>query len=478
MYARPKPAAFAVSLLAHGFILAWVASGPVREKPKSLYAQAIAPHASKLVWYHFREKLPDVSPTAAPKSAKAPRVDVRAPQKIVAATAKAHRAEQFVWQPVPKLELHTDLQSPNVLAIRVVRPEPPPKPSKPKLFAPPPKTPPPTADAPMLAAPPEIHSARNLNGAVKIVGTQPVKAPPRKFVAPPAGRPVDQPARALPALPDAPAVAANPAMAAPPVLGSVASKSSPFPPEPPAAPAISVAIVGLNPTEHAPAAPPEGSRNAAFSAGPQPRSKGGTDSPADGAMLTLPGLFVHNATPDTTAAAMAMARASPTSEANLRAAMRGSLPASSIAGAHPTAFRVSSAPDPLFSGRDTFALSVQMPNITSYSGSWMIWFALRDESAPGGLLTPPVPIHKVDPKYYPAAMADRVEGRVRLAAVIRKNGSVDSVMLLQHLDERLDQSSQEAMYQWLFEPALRNGQPVDVDAIFEIPFRLAPPVKR
>jgi len=237
-----------------------------------------------------------------------------------------------------------------------------------------------------------------------------------------------------------------------------------------------MAIVGLHPAPNAPPVPPEGSRNATFSAGPQPRSTGGTDSPSDGAMLSLPGLFIHNGEPDTKPTMMA--RASPTSEANLRAAIRGSLPATSIAGGHPTAFRVSSAPDPLFSGRDTFALSVQMPNVTSYSGSWMIWFALRDESAAGGLLTPPTPTHKVDPKYYPAAIADRVEGRVRLAAVIRKDGRVDSVILLQHLDERLDQSAQEALYQWLFEPALRNGQAVDVDAIFEIPFRLAPQAKR
>src|ERR1039458_6962720 len=54
MFARPRPAPFAVSLLTHGLILAWVASGPVREEPKSLYAQAIAPHASKLVWYNVR----------------------------------------------------------------------------------------------------------------------------------------------------------------------------------------------------------------------------------------------------------------------------------------------------------------------------------------------------------------------------------------------------------------------------------------
>jgi TonB family protein len=173
-----------------------------------------------------------------------------------------------------------------------------------------------------------------------------------------------------------------------------------------------------------------------------------------------------------------MARGSPTSEANLRAAIHGSLPATAPAGAHPSAMRLSAPPDPLFYGRETYAVAVQMPNITSFSGSWMIWFALRDDSTPGGSLTPPVPIRKVDPKYYPAAIADRIEGNVRLAAVIRRNGAVDSVWLLKSLDERLDQSAQEAMQQWLFDPAQHNGQPVDVDAIIEVPFRLAPLPKR
>ena len=452
MYARPRPAIFAVSWLAHGIVLVWVSSGPVREEPKSLYAIAIKPHESKLVWYDFREKLPDVSPTAAPKRAQPPRADLKASQRIVAASAEARPARQFVWQPAPKLELHTDLQSPNVLAVRVVRPEAPPAPPKPKLFVPPPDAPPPTADAPVLAAPPEIRAARNLNGAAKVPGTQPLKAPPREFVPPPAGRRVDQPTPALPALPDVPAVAA----AANPT------------------PAVSMAIVGLSPAAHAPAPPPEGSRNATFAAGPQPRTTGGTDAPADAAMLTLPGLFIHSGDPDTKPTLMA--RASPTSEANLRAAVRGSLPAASIP--HAAALRLSAPPDPLFNGRDTYAVAVQMPNITSFSGSWMIWFAGRDEPTAGASLTPPVPIRKVDPKYFPAAMADRIEGSVRLAAVIRKTGRVDSVILLQHLDERLDQSAQEALEKWEFEPAQRNGQPMDVDAIVEIPFRLAPNAKR
>jgi hypothetical protein len=387
MVARPKPAPFAVSLLTHGLILAWLAAGPVREEPKSLYAQAIAPHASKLVWYNFREKLPDVSPAAAPKSARPPRADVKLAQQIAAASARAQRARQFVWQPAPKLELRTDLQSPNVLAIRAPRPEPPPKP---RLFVPPPERPPPTAEAPVLAAPPEIRAARNVKGAANLPSTQPAKAPPRAFMAPPAGHPMEQPAPPLPTLPDVPAVATG---ARPSPFG--APLPAPPPPEPASTAAVSIAIVGLSPNAKAPAPAPEGSRNPQFSAGPQPRPTGGTDGSVEGAILTVPGLLIRSGVPD--AKPTLAARMSPTSEANLREALRSSLPKTSITGPHP-AIRVSSAPDPQWNGREIYAMSVQMPNVTSYSGSWMIWFAeRREDTASGGALTLPVPLRKVDP---------------------------------------------------------------------------------
>lgn len=493
MFARTKPAPFAFSLLTHGLILAWVASGPAPEKPRSLYAAVIAPHTSKLVWYNFREKLPQVSPPAMHKPAKPPRVEVKiAAQEIVAGSPKVPRARQFVWQAPPKLEMKKDVQSPNLLAFHAPRVEPPPKP---KRFVPPPEAPKPANEAPTLAPPPEIRTAQSFGSPGNALGMRPAKAPPRAFVAPRAGRAVDKPARALP---DAPAVAAaNLAPTIPPALDSVpappprrvfvppagGAKPSPFGSALPDAPTlpesaavdVSVAIVGLDPKPNAPAPAPEGSRDARFSAGPQPRGAGGTDGSVESAMLTVPGLLVRNGTAD--AKPTLMARASPTSAANLRAALRSTLPAATIAGPHAAAIRVSSAPDPMLDGRVTYAMTVQMPNITSYTGSWLIWFAQREPAADGELI-PPFPLHKVDPKYYPAAIADRVEGRVRLAAVIRKDGQVDSVKLLRHLDDRLDQSAAEAMDKWRFEPALRNGQPVEVDAVIEIPFRLAPKTTR
>ena len=86
----------------------------------------------------------------------------------------------------------------------------------------------------------------------------------------------------------------------------------------------------------------------------------------------------------------------------------------------------------------------------------------------------PVPLRKVDPKYIASAAAEGVAGKVRLFGVIRKDGHVGDIVLLKSLDDRLDRSATEALGKWLFEPALRNGVPVDVDAVFEIPFQLAP----
>ena len=87
---------------------------------------------------------------------------------------------------------------------------------------------------------------------------------------------------------------------------------------------------------------------------------------------------------------------------------------------------------------------------------------------------PPLPLHMVSARYIHSAEEEHVQGKVRLWAVIGKDGHVGEISLLQHLDDRLDRSAQEALGKWLFQPAARNGEPIDVDAVFEIPFNLAP----
>jgi TonB family protein len=141
----------------------------------------------------------------------------------------------------------------------------------------------------------------------------------------------------------------------------------------------------------------------------------------------------------------------------------------------PLATRVSSSPDSRFDGRDVYMMAIQMPNLTSYSGSWLLWYADRTARQTGlQPIAAPVAHRKVDPKYFPAAVAERVEGKVRLYCVIGREGTVTSIELLHGIDERLDRSAEEALSKWEFYPATRNGQPVDVDVVVEIPFVLAP----
>ncbi len=142
----------------------------------------------------------------------------------------------------------------------------------------------------------------------------------------------------------------------------------------------------------------------------------------------------------------------------------------------PSAPRVSSSPDPRMAGRDVYTMAIQMPNVTSYSGSWLVWFAERNPVATGhrASIRPPEPTRKVDPRYIADAQREGVAGIVRLTAVIRKDGSIDSIELLRGLDVRLDSSAEEALGKWHFTPAARDGEPIDIDAVFEVPFRLPP----
>jgi TonB family protein len=60
---------------------------------------------------------------------------------------------------------------------------------------------------------------------------------------------------------------------------------------------------------------------------------------------------------------------------------------------------------------------------------------------------------------------------VILYAIIRADGSVGNVRVLRGVDDRLDRFASQALAQWQFQPATKNGSPVDVEATFKIPFR-------
>jgi TonB family protein len=139
------------------------------------------------------------------------------------------------------------------------------------------------------------------------------------------------------------------------------------------------------------------------------------------------------------------------------------------------------APEQIFASKKVYKLLVNMPNLNSATGSWILNFSeLRvNGEAPKTVsadLSGPAPVRKVDPKYPPALRNEHIEGEVVLYAVIRRDGSVDSIQLVHGIDEVLDADAMEALSQWKFRPALRQGEPVELEAIVHIPFH-APDIR-
>jgi TonB family protein len=135
-------------------------------------------------------------------------------------------------------------------------------------------------------------------------------------------------------------------------------------------------------------------------------------------------------------------------------------------------------PEAVFAYKKVYTLNVNMPNLNSATGSWILNFSeLRSgENAhhgqPSAELTGPEPLQKVDPKYPPTLITERVTGEVILYAVIRRDGSVDSIQLVRGIDEQLDTNAIRALRQWKFRPGAKEGIPIELEAIVHIPFRL------
>ena len=86
--------------------------------------------------------------------------------------------------------------------------------------------------------------------------------------------------------------------------------------------------------------------------------------------------------------------------------------------------------------------------------------------------TNPVLLQKVDPQYTDQARQARLQGAVTLRGNVRRDGSVDSIQVLQGLGLGLDEAAVAALRQWRFQPATLNGQPVELTLTFTINFAL------
>jgi TonB family protein len=153
----------------------------------------------------------------------------------------------------------------------------------------------------------------------------------------------------------------------------------------------------------------------------------------------------------------------------------GASPGSASASAHGPKVDVIDNPSPLeqqiFHGRRLYSMTLNMPNLNSAGGSWVIRFAELNSNAGSGELVAPVAEHKVDPAYPLQLMSENVSGTVTLRAIIRTDGTVGDIHVVNGADQRLDHYASEALARWHFRPAIKNGSTIDVEAIVMIPFK-------
>lgn len=91
---------------------------------------------------------------------------------------------------------------------------------------------------------------------------------------------------------------------------------------------------------------------------------------------------------------------------------------------------------------------------------------------PGSGITAPSIVREVKPDYTEEGRRRNLEGDVVLEIVVRSDGTVGNVKLLQGLGAGLDQRAAEAVRQWRFAPARRYGTPVDVIVEVAMEFKL------
>jgi protein TonB len=91
---------------------------------------------------------------------------------------------------------------------------------------------------------------------------------------------------------------------------------------------------------------------------------------------------------------------------------------------------------------------------------------------PGSGVLPPRLLKEVKANYTEEARRANLEGEVVLEIVVRRDGTVSDVRLLNGLSGGLNDRAVAAVRQWRFAPATRFGQAVDVVVEVAVEFKL------
>ncbi|OFW38163.1 MAG: hypothetical protein A3J28_15655 [Acidobacteria bacterium RIFCSPLOWO2_12_FULL_60_22] len=499
------------SVLLHVVVLTFWISDPLpRSSPVREVSPVEVPRVERrIIWYTKNDRLPAISPPEPkpPVRRKVPRPPARVRlefhpvQRMISKPPQPDNSRQTIVQPeAPRVQLPKEVHIPNIVAWSPTMVPPPPSVAegrKQLAQVRVPKLPVPVVSAP-TPVPPKLNLPEVSAPEVTVSELPKLPVPPPPVVA--------ETQQQL-------AQIRVPRMPAPAV-----SLSIPVPPPPEVSPrADSAALPTLVAVGVAPAPPPEreevnvplGNRAGEFAVSPEGTENSGrtlgTESDAarsrtrrtaeeprppqlEGQQLAdirVPNLLVDGDKPPAMAAPTVANPPEPRPVPPSSTVPSTSQPAGDLKALLARATRPSllpemtrgKMPEPGFFGnRRVYTVSINMPNLSSGSGSWILRFAelgnngteAREEAE----ISSPVAVKKVDPQYVPAAIRERVEGSVTLAARILRDGTVSNIAVVQSLDPRLDLSAVQALTLWQFQPARKKGAPVDLEVLVQIPFRL------
>jgi protein TonB len=80
-------------------------------------------------------------------------------------------------------------------------------------------------------------------------------------------------------------------------------------------------------------------------------------------------------------------------------------------------------------------------------------------------------VRQPKPVYPPLARQARIQGTVRFNAIIGRDGTIQNLTLVTG-HPLLVPSAQDAVKQWVYQPTLLNGEPVEVITIIDVNFTL------
>jgi hypothetical protein len=389
---------------------------------------------------------------------------------VIATSPKAKSTKQFIWRPAPKIQIKHDMRAPDVIA-RMAR-------SLPSPPVPPKEKKPPKQDVDGIEAAQQNDSRQqpkgDVNHAPEIKAVETPKQA-KAFVPPPPLNRQPQLPLQTPVMDDpSPAVGSSgrdlrlpvgaglpvfSAGAAPPPVASLGPEANSGNAR------IDIAIASLHPNSGK-AELPDGERPGQFSKAPA------IGAPASGdlngsASLKIPNLTIRED------------RSKPVppgdDKSNLKTILYAekvrSVSASTLSvPLRPSSRSIPRAVDARFQSRNVYTMVIPIENLPAYWGDWILWFA-ETEPKPGvtPVIRAPLPFRKLEPMDQPESTRAAGE-RVQIMGILQKDGRLDGVTVLVKTGPSVEQAVIRDVAAWEFKPATRNGSPVAVDVVIEIPF--------